>query len=258
VSLQLGGELTRALAIGALVWARVSPLFVVVPYLAWGAAPGPLPLALSIALAFALWPLCASAAVLTAPAFDLAFVQACTSELVCGSMLALGVGLPFAALRMPVALLDVQLREHVSAAHSGGLCRAFGLLCVAVAAGADLLSGVCQVLLSDALPPSLGSLAAVSGARAQLWSAVMLLLRAFGLGVSLCAPLFLGALGLAFALGLCARIAPAWPVRLRGAMLAPWLLLGLVCAAEARILAALPELLRAFVQAAARDLSGIP
>jgi len=260
VSAQLSiepAQLMWAFAVGGLVWARVLPLFVVVPYLAWGAAPGLLPLALSIAFASALWPLCASA-----PAFDPASTYAYASELVCGGMLALGVGLPFVALRMPLALLDVQLREHVSAAHSGGFSRLFGLLCVAVVAGADGLSAVCRVLLSDALWPAIGSAAAVSSepsaTRALAWSALGLLLRAFGLGVSMCAPLFLGALGLAFAIGLCARVAPAWPVRPLSVLTAPWLLLGLACAVAARCLAVLPELLRAFVQAAARDLAGIP
>jgi hypothetical protein len=91
-----------------------------------------------------------------------------------------------------------------------------------------------------------------------LWAALTLLIRAFGLGVSMCGPLFIGAILLVFTLGSAVRVAPALPVRTLGLLLTPWLVLVLTWTVSAQRLTLLPELLRAFVQAAARDLGAIP
>jgi flagellar biosynthesis protein FliR len=244
----VSSELQPYLFVSLVLWLRCAPLFLLTPYLVLGVMPGVWGTALSWALAASLTPLVIAggdvASVLT---WAIVF-----RELTAGVVIALGLGLPLAAFRTTGAIAQA-LAGSGAAAGVSLLGRAVGLTAMALAASAGVLCGVAQLLLS-LLPPLR---AANAPALDLLWPLSEQLLRAFDLGVSLCAPLLLAALLLAICAGLCGRIAGLSLSPIGSAFL-PWLGIAVVSLCVANWLDSLPVLVRAFAQSTARLLDGLP
>lgn len=254
-----------ALHVSVLLWARSAPLFLLTPYLAVGALPSLWGAALSWAYAGALTPLMlracgAEAACAAALRHDLSW-SAGAGELLVGSVIALGIGLPCLAFRTTGAIVQglggipspgTALGEGMSSK----LGRAVGLTALVAAALADAWSGLSQLLLR--LDPPLGAANFTAPtARALLRPLAEQLLQAFSLGVSLSAPLLLAVVLAAALIGLLGRVAGARLTPL-GPALWPWLGVALVSLCVANWLDVLPGIVRSFAQSAARLLAGLP
>jgi flagellar biosynthesis protein FliR len=253
-------ELEQALWLGLCLWLRVWPLFVVLPYLALGAAPVLLGTALSLGFACVATPLCSTAHTVAAPIL----VSTALSELLRGGLIALGCGLPFAALRSTGAIVAGLVSGETAlgaAAVGGGLARMYGLAGSVVAVGADGLCGAFRLVLDVGTLPALGTSAIAAEPerlRVLLLAACEHVWRAFTLGVDLSAPFLLGVIVAAALVGLLARLAPAAPVQPLNTVLWPWLGLALVSLTLADTLAVVPDLVRGFAQSTARLLTGMP
>lgn len=251
-------ELTQYLHVALLVWLRCVPVFVLTPYLAAGVTPGLGSAFLSWAFAGSLAPIVLAgcradgvcAAVLSGgPTWGIA-----AAELVCGSVIGLGLGLPCAAFRSTGAIAQALAGSQSAAgSSSSALGRAAGLSALVVAASAGVLLGMSQLLLSVSPP-----LSAASAAPLDLLRPLgELVVHAFELGVSLCGPLLLAALFIAIALGLCSRVAGP-QLSSAGPALLPWLGIALASLCVANWLESVPELMRAFARSTTRLLDGLP
>lgn len=264
-------ELVSYLQVCALLWLRCAPLFLLAPYLAVGAAPGVLGVALSGAFAFCLTPLvvqgCLAQASCTGVLSHALQWGSAARALLVGVVVAFGFGLPGVVLRTTGAITQAlsglpALGSAATNTVSGGaifqsqLGRAAGLAAVVAAAIADALSGLSQLLLSIAPPLGAADLDPVA-ARELLLPMGQQLLRAFALGVSFSAPLLLGAIFAALLFGLLGRLGSARLSPVAPALL-PWLGLGLVSLCVTNWLDSVPQLVRAFAQSMSRLLSGLP
>jgi flagellar biosynthesis protein FliR len=247
--------------VGSLLWLRCAPLFALIPFLAVGAVPGLGALALCSALAGALTPLVlqgcrADAGCAASLASELSWAGA-GFELLMGLCIALGIGLPCLALRSSgaIALGLMGVSAEADSTH-GRLGSALGFGALVAASQDDLGSGVAELLLQPApqlsaahlAPEQLGPLLLALGLQ---------LIRAIELGVTLAAPLLLGAVLLTFSLGLLGRaVGPRFTAL--GPSLLPWLGVGLVSVCVANWLELLPQLVRSFAQTTMRLFSGLP
>ncbi|MET0388025.1 MAG: flagellar biosynthetic protein FliR [Polyangiales bacterium] len=243
---------------GLLLWARGAPLFVLGPWISLGVLPGLLSLLLSVVFAGVLLPW---AAVAFAGGVELGtplWIAGCV-ELARGCVVAIGCSLPFAALRTAGGAAESLAGPTHAAAMSGRLARLCGLAGLASVIGAGGLAGVLRFLLGrESLPVLGGEPASLETARALCWELAQLGVRAFTLGVSLSAPLLLGAAIAALVFGVLGRLLGERESRPLGASGALWLVLFGLAVALTHWLAALPELVRAFARRAARLLAGLP
>lgn len=255
-------EVAPYLHLSVLVWARCVPLFVLVPYLAVGVGPRIWGVALSWAYAGALTPLW-----MRGCGVDTACSQALqveltwsmgAAQLLVGSVIALGVGLPCAAFRTSGSILQALVGWPAAGPAGPGseLGRVFGLSALVALALADAWSGVSRLVVG--LEPALGAAVPAGPALRELLMQLGLqLLRAFALGVSLSAPMMLAALFVAVLLGLLGRLDGSRLLP-RGPALLPWLGVGLASLCVANWLDVLPGVMRSFAQTTARLLAGLP
>jgi len=250
-------ELEQALHLGLLVFARVVPLFVLTPYLAWGAASFGFALALGLGCACVVTPLCWAA---SATSVSGSWALTIASELVRGVIVALGIGLPFTSLRMAGGIAGSLLGvSNDPAATSGRLARLCALAAVAIAVGHSGLCGALRMLLdTDTLPPLGTDLTAVESVRASCLALARLSVEATALGVSLSGPILLGQLSIFWVAGALGRLAPRASSHTLGPAVLPWLGLALVTLALANWFDAVPELVRRFAQSTARLLASLP
>lgn len=257
----LDAHLQPSFHVAALLWLRCAPLFALIPLLAVGAVPGLGALALCSALAGALTPLVlqgchAQAGCAASLASGLSWTGG-GFELLMGLCIALGIGLPCLALRSSgaIALGLLGVPGEADSTH-GRLGSALGFGALVAASHNDLGSGVAELLLQPApqlsaahlVPAQIGPLLLALGRQ---------LVHAVELGITLAAPLLLGAVLLTFVLGLLGRVVgPRFTVF--GPSLLPWLGVGLISVCVANWLELLPQLLRSFAQTTLRLFSGLP
>jgi flagellar biosynthesis protein FliR len=250
-------ELQAGFEVCVWLWARVLPLFVLVPYLALGVAPAIFGIAFSLGFACVATPLCVRVGIAASTG---AFAWTVAAELVRGACVACGCGLPLLVLRIGGAVADTLSGSSLEPAAGGGrLARVSGWAGLVTAASAGGLLGALRLLLEPGVLPPLGTpLADVGRLRELLWSLSELSLRAIVLGIRLSAPLWLGAFALAIVLGVCIRVYPGAVLRALGASLWPWLGVALLCLALAHWLELVPEMMRAFAQSTTRLLTALP
>jgi type III secretory pathway component EscT len=242
-------ELVRELWSLALLWARCAPSFLLVPWLVFQARSVLLAGALSLACAIALWPLAYAAGTpMIAPSGPLLL-----SELLRGSVIALGCAAPFLVLTMAGAIAD-GLRGPAAVGGSV-LGRGLGFLGLTAAVSAAFLSGVARLMLEAPQPT-----AAVSwdGLRGLLRELGQLLFGAIDLAVSFSAPIWLGLLLAALSLALITRANGSSSARVAAPVLLPYLGLALVCLTAATWLDAVPDLVARFARETGHYLRAWP
>jgi flagellar biosynthesis protein FliR len=233
----------------ALTWLRALPLFMLTPYLALGWLPGLLEIALSLGSAWAITPLSAAGGESVG-----VFWPAAVGELVRGVVAAIGCGLPLAAIRSSGAIADALGGWSLDPVQGDGkLARIVGLGALAIAVAADGLTGALGLVFDTG-----AGVRADLDARALLLPLAWLALRAFVLGVSLAAPLLLGALAVGSVLAILVRVGETPQLRALGVAAAPWLTIGLLSVSLAHWFSALPAIVRGFVQSALRVWAGLP
>lgn len=256
-------QLTQFLDVSLRLWLRCAPLFLLTPFLAAGALPLLWGAALSWAFAGSLAPLvtagCVSDATCAAALSGghIFSWAAAANELIAGTVVALGVGLPLFAFRTLGSIAGALAGGSAADAVAGGgsqLGRVAGTVAAVSALSSHALSGISRWLLT--LP-----LTAARPAQPELFRSLGdELVRAFDIGVSLAGPLLLGALVAAIFVGLWGRIASISGARVSavGPLLLPWLGIALVSLCVANWLDSVPELMRSFAESGARLLNGVP
>jgi flagellar biosynthesis protein FliR len=253
-------QLAPYLDVSLRLWLRCAPVFLFTPYLAAGALPLLWGAALSWAFAGSLAPLviagCTADAACAAALSGGRFFGwgAAAGELVGGTVVALGVGLPLFAFRTLGSIAGALAGGGATAGEDSQLGRVAALVAVVSALSADVLSGISRWLLT--LP-----LTAARPVQPELFRSLGdELLRAFDIGVSLAGPLLLGALIAAIFVGLWSRLASLSGARVSavGPLLLPWLGIALVSLCVANWLDSVPELMRSFAESGARLLNGVP
>ena len=204
-------QLEHALALGALLLARLFPLGLLVPWLRMRQASLSWSLTIVIALAVALYPTAVSAAPATLPSDPLALAVLAVREVAVGALYALGLSLPLYALgwggRLIDAMRGARARAH-EASPLGQLYLWLGLAAFFALGG----HRVALSLLGDGLlrhPP--GAAANVSWAKLALGSAG-LVADALTLAIMVAIPIALALLLLELTMGAIARSGAALAV----------------------------------------------
>jgi flagellar biosynthesis protein FliR len=256
-----GAQPQHVLAIWALSCARVAPLCLLAPWLAFGRGALGLGLLLSVLAAGAFLPIALAGTAITPDAASLDLLYACGLELLRGSLLAVGAALPFSVLSASGVLSDA-LRVGLPAAYaqagaSSLLGELLGRAGLTLCLFASLHLGFVRLFAETLQSAPLGAAIGGSALRAVLLELGMLVVRAFELSVQLTVPLLLAMFVLALVVGLLMRVAvlPLAPVA--APVLLPWLGLAVICLGSAQFLERTPDLVRLFARESTRLLHAL-
>lgn len=259
----LGGEaaLLRHLAMGALVAARVLPLFLLTPWLVTRSLPSPLRTAVGLVLAAAFVPLAEQHA-LSTPSGAL-LVLAMVREATVGFVFATAAALPFFAFdwagRMAdlfrgAGVLDVlSPGSNERTSPLGNLLMMFSV-CVFFAIGGHRLFLNAFGDAFASLP--VGSLLHATELRATSLLVLRLVADAFALSISLTAPVMVTILALDVGLGLWARSAPQVPVFFAGMPMRAFVGVLAVALLAGLMLREMPHLFQSAIRTAKDTLLG--
>lgn len=253
----LGGNdfLMRQLLLGALVAARVMPLFLFTPWLVTRALPTPMRTALGLVFTVALLPLASTHALMvpTGPLLVLATMR----EVTVGFLFATASALPFFAFdwagRMADLFRGASLAEVLSPGSNertsplGNMLTMFSV-CVFFAIGGHRLALGAFSDSFSTLP--VGSVLHAIELRATSMHTVRLVVDALALAVSLSAPVLVGVLVLDVGLGLWARSAPQVPVFFAGMPLRAFVGILIVAMAAGLMLREMPHVFQAAIREA--------
>jgi flagellar biosynthetic protein FliR len=239
----------------ALLWLRLMPLFLLVPWLGLRADPLSIGLPLSVLGAVALSPLLWPATAPPTAAGSL--LMAAAVELLRGSVLALGCALPLWVLSTAGEISDA-LRGGSGAGpleQPSTLAQLYAAAGGSVALGVGAQIGIVRLLGSSAgsALPNMG----VASARALILDLLGLCAQAFELGLRFAAPVLLAIWLAALVLGVLSRVSSALVSPLARPVLLPWLGLGIACLFAARMLDEVPGVLRLFIQKTTRLLGAL-
>ena len=218
----LGGDavVTRHLAVGLLVAARVVPLVLFAPFLSLRAAPTLLRTAIALALAVVLEPIAAAAAPALPGALGLAALT--VREALIGTLFAVTASLPLHALDWFGRLVDtwrgagqgeVTLPSGEKSSPLGGLTLLLGVA-IFVSIGGHRLA---LASFADGLASSpVGAATTAASFRLVVFGSVRLVADALAFAAALAAPAAVAIVVVEVALGLVARATPQIPVFFAG------------------------------------------
>ena len=248
-----GISVGSALTLGALLWLRLLPLFVVTPWLLARASAGVGAWLSSVVAASVLLPWLLAAGVPTVPTSFAAVLTAGAVELLRGAVLACGCALPLWTFEVSGALADTLRgggQPLVEPLLAGLYVRASVVVALAASAHIGLVRWFAEGLSAVPLGSGLHDGTQLG---ALLMDLAGLLMRAVVFGIALAAPVLIGSWLAHVLAGLLSRVAAGFVPSL-GAALAPMLVLGLVCVSVSSVFDQVPALLRFFSREAVRLL----
>jgi flagellar biosynthesis protein FliR len=259
-----GWFVAQANAIGALecwlvlflLWLRLLPLFVIVPWLGLRADALSIGLPLSVLAAVALAPLFWPIA--PPPSAASSLLMAASLELLRGAVLALGCALPLWVFSTAGEISDA-LRGGLGSGPSQSPSSLAQLY--AAAGGVAALSAGAPIglvrLLGASAGAALAGLPSFAGVRGLLLDLLGLCAQAFAVGLRFSAPVLLAIWLLALVLGALSRVSASLVSPLARPVLLPWLGLGIACLFAARMLDEVPGVVRLFIQKTTRLLGAL-
>lgn len=250
------GDASHIIGVASLVLARVSPLAVIVPWIALQGSPPALRVALTVTLTVALTPI-AIPAVTALPPDALTFGLALARELTIGAVFAIASAIPLFALDQAGRAVDAMRGASQSESTSfggeptsplGNLHLLLGTVLFLVLGGHRLVITALGDSFID-VPP--GSAIASVDLGVFTMGAARIVVSSLTLAVSFAAPAAVALIGLEAALGIAGRAAPAIPMFFAGMPLRAAAGIAAVLLGLSVLVPHLPAMMRSAVEGAA-------